>query len=33
MVQIGGRPFLWHLMRLYSAHGANDFVIYGKKAL
>jgi glucose-1-phosphate cytidylyltransferase len=27
MVEIGGRPILWHLMKLYSAHGVNDFVI------
>jgi glucose-1-phosphate cytidylyltransferase len=27
MVQIGGRPILWHIMKLYSAHGVNDFVI------
>lgn len=27
MVEIGGRPVLWHLMKSYSAHGVNDFVI------
>ena len=27
MVQIGGKPILWHIMKLYSAHGVNDFVI------
>ena len=27
MIEIGGRPILWHIMKLYSAHGANDFVI------
>jgi len=27
MVEIGGRPILWHLMKMYSAHGINDFVI------
>jgi glucose-1-phosphate cytidylyltransferase len=27
MIEIGGRPILWHLMKLYSAHGVNDFVI------
>ena len=27
MVQIGGMPILWHLMKLYSAHGIQDFVI------
>ncbi len=27
MVEIGGRPVLWHIMKMYSAHGVNDFVI------
>ena len=27
MVEIGGRPILWHIMKMYSAHGVNDFVI------
>src|SRR5690606_17349727 len=27
MIEIGGRPVLWHLMKIYSAHGINDFVI------
>jgi glucose-1-phosphate cytidylyltransferase len=27
MVEIGGRPILWHIMKVYSAHGINDFVI------
>lgn len=27
MVEIGGRPILWHILKLYSAHGINDFVI------
>ncbi|MFZ3001668.1 MAG: glucose-1-phosphate cytidylyltransferase [Undibacterium umbellatum] len=27
MVEIGGRPILWHIMKSYSAHGVNDFVI------
>ena len=27
MVEIGGRPILWHLMKLYSSFGVNDFVI------
>ena len=27
MVEIGGKPMLWHIMKLYSAHGVNDFVI------
>jgi glucose-1-phosphate cytidylyltransferase len=27
LAEIGGRPILWHIMRLYSYHGLNDFVI------
>jgi glucose-1-phosphate cytidylyltransferase len=27
MVEIGGRPILWHILKLYSHHGINDFVI------
>jgi glucose-1-phosphate cytidylyltransferase len=27
MVEVGGKPLLWHVMKLYSAHGVNDFVI------
>jgi glucose-1-phosphate cytidylyltransferase len=27
MVEIGGRPILWHVMKIYSRHGINDFVI------
>ncbi|MEA2235610.1 MAG: glucose-phosphate cytidylyltransferase [Thermoanaerobaculia bacterium] len=27
MVELGGMPVLWHIMKLYSAHGINDFVI------
>ncbi len=27
MVEIGGKPILWHIMKLYSGHGINDFVI------
>src|SRR5258706_1961205 len=27
MVEIGGKPILWHILKLYSAHGINDFVI------
>ncbi len=27
MVEIGDRPILWHIMKIYSAHGLNDFVI------
>ncbi len=29
LVEIGGRPILWHIMKIYSAHGLNDFVICG----
>lgn len=27
MVEIGGKPVLWHIMKIYSAHGVNDFII------
>jgi glucose-1-phosphate cytidylyltransferase len=27
MIEIGGKPILWHIMKTYSAHGVNDFVI------
>ncbi len=27
MVEIGGHPILWHIMKMYSSHGVNDFVI------
>jgi glucose-1-phosphate cytidylyltransferase len=27
MVEIGGRPILWHVMKIYSHHGINDFII------
>jgi glucose-1-phosphate cytidylyltransferase len=27
MVEIGGRPILWHIMKMYSAHGVDDFVV------
>jgi glucose-1-phosphate cytidylyltransferase len=27
MVEVGGKPILWHIMKLYSAHGINEFVI------
>ncbi|AFY85775.1 MAG: Glucose-1-phosphate cytidylyltransferase [Chroococcidiopsis cubana SAG 39.79] len=27
MVEIGGRPILWHIMKIYSASGINDFII------
>ena len=28
MIEIGGKPILWHILKIYSAHGINDFVIY-----
>jgi glucose-1-phosphate cytidylyltransferase len=27
MVEIGGQPILWHIMKIYSAYGLNDFII------
>jgi glucose-1-phosphate cytidylyltransferase len=27
MVEIGGKPILWHIMKIYSAHGINDFIV------
>jgi glucose-1-phosphate cytidylyltransferase len=27
MVEIGGKPILWHIMKIYSAHGVNEFVV------
>lgn len=27
MIEIGGKPILWHIMKLYSAYGINDFII------
>lgn len=27
MIEVGGRPILWHIMKIYSAHGINEFVI------
>ncbi len=27
MIEIGGRPILWHIMKMYAAHGITDFVI------
>ena len=27
MVEIGGKPILWHIMKTYSSHGINDFII------
>lgn len=27
MIEVGGKPILWHIMKIYSTHGINDFVI------
>ena len=27
MIEIGGKPMLWHIMKIYSVHGINDFII------
>jgi glucose-1-phosphate cytidylyltransferase len=27
MVEIGGKPILWHIMKIFSAHGINDFIV------
>lgn len=27
MVEVGGKPILWHIMKMYSTHGVNDFII------
>ena len=27
MIEIGGMPMIWHIMKLYSAHGVNDFIV------
>ncbi|MCP4649279.1 MAG: glucose-1-phosphate cytidylyltransferase [PVC group bacterium] len=27
MIEIGGRPILWHIMKIYSAHGFNEFIV------
>lgn len=29
MIEIGNKPILWHILKMYSAHGINDFVICG----
>lgn len=29
MVEIGGRPIMWHIMKIYAHHGLKDFVIIG----
>src|ERR1700761_6139021 len=27
MVEIGGRPILWHIMKIYATHGVTDFIV------
>ena len=27
MIEVGGRPILWHILKIYSQHGINDFII------
>ncbi|MDP1028799.1 glucose-1-phosphate cytidylyltransferase [Sphingomonas sp. KR1UV-12] len=27
MIEIGGRPILWHIMKIYAAHGVDDFIV------
>lgn len=27
MIEIGGKPLLWHIMKIYSAYGVNDFIV------
>jgi glucose-1-phosphate cytidylyltransferase len=27
LVEIGGKPMLWHIMKIYAAHGINDFIV------
>ena len=27
MIEVGGKPILWHIMKLYSVHGVNEFII------
>ena len=27
MVEVGGKPILWHIMKMYSSYGINDFII------
>jgi glucose-1-phosphate cytidylyltransferase len=27
LIEIGGRPILWHIMKIYAAHGVNEFII------
>ena len=27
MVEIGGKPIIWHILKIYSSYGINDFII------
>jgi glucose-1-phosphate cytidylyltransferase len=27
LIEVGGRPILWHIMKIYAAHGINEFVV------
>ena len=27
MIEIGGKPILWHIMKIYASHGINDFIV------
>lgn len=27
MIEIGGKPIIWHIMKIYEVHGFNDFVV------
>jgi len=27
MIEIGGKPIIWHIMKIYSHHGINEFII------
>jgi glucose-1-phosphate cytidylyltransferase len=27
MIEVGGKPILWHIMKIYAAHGVNDFIV------
>ncbi len=27
LIEVGGRPILWHVMKMYSAHGINEFIV------
>jgi len=33
MVEVGGRPVLWHIMKVYSYHGINDFLAMSRPML